>query len=120
MTWLFLEALAVAVAGGLKIPIVYNSSGYDSMDALQLLDGIIDTYMPDLKYSSNDSAQRCSGADNYWEVATAALKEMLRQVGQLELDHEGVAKKFSGLSPRSLGHRPTLASCVNTSRPTEH
>ncbi len=93
MTWLFLEALAVAVAAGLKVPIVYNSSGYDGIEALQLLDGIIDIYMPDLKYSSNDAAQRCSSAENYWEVATAALKEMLRQVGHLELDPEGVATR---------------------------
>jgi putative pyruvate formate lyase activating enzyme len=91
MTWLFLEALAVAVTEGLKLPIVYNSSGYDGIESLHLLDGIIDIYMPDLKYSSNDSAKRCSGADNYWEVATVALKEMLRQVGHLELDDEGVA-----------------------------
>jgi putative pyruvate formate lyase activating enzyme len=93
MTWLFLEAFAIAVAEGLKLPIVYNSSGYDGMDALLLLDGIVDIYMPDLKYSSNDSAQRCSGADNYWEVATAALKEMLRQVGHLGLDDEGAAMR---------------------------
>ncbi len=90
MTWLFLEALAVAIAAGLKVPIVYNSSGYDGIEALQLLDGIIDIYMPDLKSSSNDAAQRCSNADNYWEVAKAALKRCSGKLGISSLTMRGL------------------------------
>jgi putative pyruvate formate lyase activating enzyme len=95
-----LNALVTALERGLKIPLVYNSSGYDSLEELSLLDGVIDIYMPDAKYSDNVIAKRLSGADNYVESNRAALKEMHRQVGVLELDDEGVARR--GLLIRHL------------------
>jgi len=75
------RALGIAAARGLTIPIVYNSNGYDSVDVLRLLDGIVDIYMPDLKYADPVTARRCSGVENYPERARAALAEMFRQVG---------------------------------------
>lgn len=95
-----LEALAIAVKQGLKIPLVYNSSGYDSMDELELLDGVVDIYMPDAKYADNDTAERLSKVDNYVEVNREALKEMNRQVGILQMDNDGVAQR--GLLIRHL------------------
>jgi putative pyruvate formate lyase activating enzyme len=86
-----LEAVALAQERGLRVPLVYNSGGYDSVKTLELLDGIIDIYMPDAKYSSEKIAMELSRAPNYPEVMKAALKEMHRQVGDLELDENGVA-----------------------------
>lgn len=86
----FLAALAIAARDGLKLPIVYNSSGYDGLEALRLLDGVIDIYMPDIKYSTRDSAERCSQAPDYWERVRPAIKEMYRQVGALEMDEDGI------------------------------
>ena len=86
-----LEALVEAVEGGLRLPLVYNSSGYDSLDALQLLDGVVDIYMPDFKYWDADAAACYSHAADYPEVARAAIKEMHRQVGPLVLDENGIA-----------------------------
>jgi putative pyruvate formate lyase activating enzyme len=86
-----LEAVALAQERGLRIPLVYNSGGYDSVKTLKLLDGIIDIYMPDAKYSSDKIAMELSRAPKYPEVMKAALKEMHRQVGDLELDENGVA-----------------------------
>jgi len=99
--WPILEALAQAAGNGLEMPIVYNSSGYDSQAALELLDGLVDIYMPDLKYGSDEVAERLSGADDYWQTATRALCEMHRQVGDLVLDGDsGLA--LSGLLVRHL------------------
>ena len=95
-----LEALQVAAGLGLSIPLVYNSGGYDSMETLKLLDGIIDIYMPDMKYSDGMNARRFSGVKEYPSVNQAAVKEMHRQVGDLELDEHGVAKR--GLLVRHL------------------
>ncbi len=94
------EALEVAVEEGLKIPLVYNSGGYDFVETLRLLDGIVDIYMPDAKYSSPESARRYSKADDYFEVNKKALLEMHRQVGDLKMDREGIAKR--GLLIRHL------------------
>lgn len=95
-----LEALQVAAGLGLSIPLVYNSGGYDSMETLKLLDGIVDIYMPDMKYSDDMNARRFSGVKEYPSVNQAAVKEMHRQVGDLELDEHGVAKR--GLLVRHL------------------
>ena len=95
-----LEALVIAASQGLTIPLVYNTSGYDSVDTLQLLDGIIDIYMPDIKYSDEAVADRLSGISHYPELIRAAVKEMFRQVGDLELDNKGIAIK--GLLVRHL------------------
>lgn len=95
-----LEALQVAAGLGLSIPLVYNSGGYDSLETLKLLDGIVDIYMPDMKYSDDINARRFSGVKEYPSVNQAAVKEMHRQVGDLELDEHGVAKR--GLLVRHL------------------
>ncbi|NOZ87834.1 MAG: radical SAM protein [Deltaproteobacteria bacterium] len=95
-----MDALDMALKKGLKIPVVWNSSGYESVNTLKLLEGMVDIYMPDLKYSDDRNAKMLSDADDYWRVATMALKEMKRQVGDLQLDSAGLAKR--GLLVRHL------------------
>ena len=95
-----LEALELAVGLGLHLPLVYNSSGYDSVQTLQLLDGIVDIYMPDCKFMTRESAARYTGAPDYPEVMQAAVREMHRQVGNLVLDENGIALR--GLLVRHL------------------
>jgi putative pyruvate formate lyase activating enzyme len=95
-----LEALPLAVAGGLELPIVYNTSAYDSLDSLQLMDGIVNIYMPDFKVWSQPAARRYLRRPKYSEVARAAVKEMHRQVGQLVVDSDGLARR--GLLLRHL------------------
>lgn len=95
-----LEALLYAVERGLRVPLVYNSSGYDRVEALELLDGIFDIYMPDFKFWDNRWAERYCEAPDYREVASAALLEMHRQVGDLVLDEWGIAQR--GLLVRHL------------------
>ncbi len=94
------EAVAIAAKRGLRLPLVYNSGGYDSVDTLRLLEGIVDIYMPDMKYSDDLSAMRYSGVGDYWEVNKSAVAEMHRQVGDLETDDRGVARR--GLLVRHL------------------
>ncbi len=88
-----LEALMIAVARGLRLPLVYNTSAYDSMDSLRLLDGIVDIYMPDFKFWDPEMARKYSRAPDYPEVARRTIKEMHRQVGELVLNEEGVATR---------------------------
>jgi putative pyruvate formate lyase activating enzyme len=95
-----LEALEIAVGLGLSIPLVYNCGGYESVETLKLLDGIVDIYMPDMKYSDERNARRFSGVKDYPEVNRAAVKEMHRQVGDLQIDERGVAVR--GLLIRHL------------------
>lgn len=95
-----LVALGVAIESGLHIPLVYNSGGYDSVETLRLLDGIIDIYMPDMKYSDEKIAKELSGVENYPEINKAAIREMHRQVGDLQIDKEGIAQR--GLLVRHL------------------
>jgi putative pyruvate formate lyase activating enzyme len=87
------EALVLAVEQGLQIPIIYNCGGYESVKTLQCLDGIVDIYMPDLKYSNNEHARQYSGVKNYWDFARPALEEMQRQVGDLVMDRRGIAQR---------------------------
>ena len=87
------EALEHAVKAGLKVPLVYNSSGYDKKETLELLDGIFDIYMPDFKFWNNKWADKLCQAPDYREVTLTALKEMHRQVGDLMIDQEGIAKR---------------------------
>ena len=87
-----LDALNLATSMGLYLPLVYNSGGYDSVETLELLDGIVDIYMPDMKYSDEKTAERLSGIKDYPEVNRAAVKEMHRQVGDLRMDEQGVAQ----------------------------
>lgn len=94
------EALCIAAKKGLSIPIVYNSNGYDSVDTLKLLEGIVDIYMPDFKYFDDEAAKQLSDAPAYPHFAKKALQEMWRQVGELKLDKDGTAIK--GLLIRHL------------------
>jgi len=95
-----LAALELAVPAGLNVPLVYNSGGYDSNETLRLLDGVIDIYMPDFKFWDPQVAQKACQASDYPEVARQALLEMHRQVGDLELDAHGTARR--GLLVRHL------------------
>ncbi|MGA2107755.1 MAG: radical SAM protein, partial [Syntrophorhabdales bacterium] len=95
-----LQALPKAIERGLSVPLVYNTGGYDSVETLRLLGGIFDIYMPDFKYTTADVAQRYSRAPDYPEVVMNALKEMHRQVGDLEMDEDGIALR--GLLVRHL------------------
>jgi putative pyruvate formate lyase activating enzyme len=93
-------ALAIARAQGLTIPLVFNCSGYESLEVLRLLDGVVDIYLPDAKYADSEPARLYSGAPDYPDVNRAALKEMLRQVGHLQLDAQHIATR--GLLIRHL------------------
>ncbi len=94
-------ALRYAIPRGLRAPIVYNCGGYDSLEVIKLLDGIVDIYLPDFKYMSSEMAEKySSGAAGYPEVAAAAIKEMHRQVGDVIVDEKGVALR--GLMIRHL------------------
>lgn len=95
-----LEALELAAGRGLHLPLVYNTGGYDSLETLRLLDGIVDIYMPDMKYSDGKIAEQLSGVKDYPKVNRAAVKEMHRQVGDLQLDEHGIAQR--GLLVRHL------------------
>jgi putative pyruvate formate lyase activating enzyme len=88
-----LEALPLAIGGGLEIPLVYNTSGYDAMESLRLLDGVVDIYMPDFKYWDGAKAKRFSKAEDYPEAAREGLREMHRQVGDLVTDERGIARR---------------------------
>lgn len=88
-----IEALKIAKMKGLKIPILYNTSGYETIETLKKLEGYIDIYLPDFKYYDNNLAFRLSGVNNYKEVATKAILEMYRQVGENKYDENGMLKK---------------------------
>ncbi len=87
------DALILAVEKGLEIPIVYNCGGYESVETLKLLEDIVDIYMPDIKYSVDETALKFSGIKKYWEVVTKALKEMHRQLGDLKINKRGIAQR---------------------------
>lgn len=110
----FLAALVLAVDGGLRLPIVYNTGGYDSLATLRLLDGIVDIYMPDAKYDDEGVAERLSGVKHYVRVNRLALKEMHRQVGDLAVDERGVAVR--GLLVRHLVLPADLAGTAGVAR----
>jgi putative pyruvate formate lyase activating enzyme len=109
-----LEALSFAWDMGFDLPLVYNSSGYDSIEALRLLDGIIDVYLPDMRYSDNRAAKRLSSVEDYVEINREAVREMYRQVGNLVTDGDGIAKK--GLLIRHLILPDDLAGSKKTFR----
>lgn len=95
-----IKSLYTAHKNGLRIPIVYNSGGYDALETLKILDGIIDIYMPDFKYADEKIAEKYSKIKNYPEMAKKALKEMHRQVGDLIINEYGIALR--GLLVRHL------------------
>ena len=94
------EALALAVKDGFKLPLVWNCGGYEGMDGLRLLDGIVDIYMPDMKYNDDAAAKKISNVTDYVAHNRAAIREMHRQVGDLQVDDEGIATR--GLIIRHL------------------
>ena len=95
-----IEAIKIARAKGLHIPIVYNTNGYESVETLKLLEGYIDIYLPDFKYYYNKLGKKYSNVDNYFEIVTNAIKEMYRQVGTPKLNEKGIMQK--GLMIRHL------------------
>jgi len=117
------RAVVEAVPMGLRLPLVYNTNGYDSIKSLRELDGIISIYLPDLRYASNKWARRFSKAPDYVTHARAAIREMYRQVGDIVLDEAGLAQR--GLIVRHLilpnglaGSRDSLTWLVNEVSPT--
>jgi putative pyruvate formate lyase activating enzyme len=109
-----LAALEIASTGGLTLPLVYNCGGYESPTALGLLDDIVDIFMPDIKFGDNEKGLQLSGAKYYFSAVKAAVKEMHRQVGDLQLDENGIA--YRGLIVRHLvlpGNRPGTKEVVN-------
>lgn len=104
------EAVAEAIDRGLSLPIVYNTSAYDSLHSIELMDGIVDIYMPDFKYASAERSRIYMKAENYPEVARAAIQAMHRQVGQLVFDENGLAKR--GLLIRHL----VMPGCLEETR----
>lgn len=95
-----IDAIQVAAGKGLQVPIVWNCGGYESMESLEILDGIVDIYMPDFKFWNSGPAEKLCKAGDYPEIARAAIKEMHRQVGDLKLDEVGIASR--GLLIRHL------------------
>lgn len=88
-----LEALPLAIARGLRVPLVYNTSGYDSLDSIRLMDGVVDIYMPDFKLWNPEHARRYLLARDYPEVARRVLRAMHEQVGELRVDEDGLARR---------------------------
>ena len=95
-----MAAVLIAAEAGLRLPLVYNTGGYDSMAMLKLLDGVVDIYMPDMKYADGEIARRYSKIANYPQVNQAAVREMHRQVGDLKINEMGLAQR--GLLVRHL------------------
>ena len=87
------ESIKIAKGKGLKIPIVYNTNSYENIESLKLLDGLVDIYLPDLKYYYNKLGKRYSNVENYFEIATNAILEMYRQVGNVQIDSNGILQK---------------------------
>jgi putative pyruvate formate lyase activating enzyme len=104
------DAIQAARAKGLALPVVYNSNGYDGVDALRQIRGLVDIYLPDIKYLENEPGKRFSKVDDYAEVVPEVLREMLDQVGHLETDEDGIAVR--GLLVRHL----VLPGCLDNSR----
>lgn len=105
-----IEALNIAKEKGLKLPVVYNSSAYEKVRTLQLLEGYVDVYLPDFKYMDKGLSAKYSAAENYSEVAKRAIEEMVRQVGKPNFDEHGILQK--GVVVRHL----VLPGCVRDSK----
>lgn len=95
-----IEAIKIARKKGLRIPIIYNSNGYENIETIKMLNGYVDVYLPDLKYADNNLAKEYSNINDYFEIATQAIKEMYNQVGAPILDENGIIKR--GLIIRHL------------------
>jgi len=107
------DAIQAAKRMGLVVPVVYNSNGYDSVDALRQIRGLVDIYLPDIKYMENDLGKELSGVEDYAEVVPEVLREMLGQVGHLDIDEDGIAVR--GMLVRHLvlpGHLENSRKCL--------
>jgi putative pyruvate formate lyase activating enzyme len=113
-----IEALVIAAERGLRLPLVYNTGAYDRTETLQLLDGIVDIYMPDFKFWDPEISHQLARAPDYRDVACAAIKEMHRQVGDLMLDEQGLAVR--GLLVRHLVMPESLAGTREVMRFLSH
>lgn len=109
-----LEAVAVAASAGMDLPLVYNTGGYDTLDTLRMLEGVFDIYMPDFKFWDEEPARTFCSAPDYREVACDAIREMHRQVGDLEMDDRGIARR--GLLVRHLVMPGGLAGTAGVMR----
>ena len=92
-TYQIMEAIKIARNKGLRLPIVYNTNGYENVETIRALEGFVDIYLPDLKYFENDLALKYSKVDNYFEIATEAIKEMIKQVGVPRFDENDMIEK---------------------------
>lgn len=92
-TMQIIEAIKIAKKNGLKIPIVYNTNGYEDVETIKKLEGYIDIYLPDLKYYYNELGEKYSKVKNYFEISTQAIKEMYKQVGATKLNENGIMQK---------------------------
>lgn len=88
-----ISAIDIARKNGLTLPIIYNTSGYENVETIKMLDGYVDVFLPDLKYFDNKYAEKYSNAKNYFTIASQAIKQMFRQVGKCEFDNAGIIKK---------------------------
>lgn len=88
-----IEAIKIARENGLNLPIIYNTNGYEKVETIKALDGYVDVYLPDLKYYSDTLSKKYSNVDKYFEIATKAIKEMYKQVGQATFNEEGIIQK---------------------------
>lgn len=88
-----IEAIKIARKNGLKLPIIYNTNGYENVETIRALDGYVDVYLPDLKYYSDIISRKYSGVNSYFKIATEAIKEMYRQVGQATFNEDGIITK---------------------------
>lgn len=114
-----LAALWLAIPRGFRLPLVWNSSGYEKVDALVLLEGIVDIFLPDMKYTEEEPAVRFSSAAGYRDINRAAIREMFRQAGHLKLNEEGLARqgliiRHLVLPGRAAGSRETLRWIAET------
>ena len=105
-----IEAIKIARNNGLRLPIVYNTNGYENIETIRALEGFVDIYLPDLKYADNKLAMEYSKVNNYFEIATEAIKEMIKQVGVPKFDENGLMKK--GVLIRHL----VLPNCIENSK----
>lgn len=118
-----IEAIKIAKKKGLNIPIIYNTNGYENISTIKLLKGYIDVYLPDLKYAENDLGKRYSKVENYFEIASSAIKEMYNQVGKIEFDEEGLIKKGVIIRhlilPNHIENSKKVLSWINSNLPKD-
>ena len=118
-----IEAIKIAKKKGLNIPIIYNTNGYENISTIKLLKGYIDVYLPDLKYAENDLGKKYSKVENYFEIASSAIKEMYNQVGKIEFDEEGLIKKGLIIRhlilPNHIENSKKVLSWINSNLPKD-